>query len=176
MKLKALSLEDCQRVRPWRNECLESLRTPFPLTEEMQEQFYRDLVCNRNARTRYLGIHMDHEGWVDEELIGMCGLENIELENRRAEISIILNPKYQGKGYGKQAVELLLKQGFAWMNLGSIWGECYLCNPAIDFWRSICRQYMANTATLPKTKYFDGKYYGSLHFTILKEAWLKCHK
>jgi RimJ/RimL family protein N-acetyltransferase len=173
MKLKELSMQDCEQVRIWRNTCLESLRTPFPLTKEMQEQFYKNVICDRSSKSKYVGIWV---GESDEIFIGMCGLENIEHENRRAEISMIINPEYQGKGYGRQAVELLFKHGFAWLNLESIWGECYQCNGAIKFWEKICHQYKAHTAILPRTKYYEGKYYGSMHFTVIKEAWLKWHK
>ncbi|MDD5220903.1 MAG: GNAT family N-acetyltransferase, partial [Candidatus Bipolaricaulis sp.] len=154
MKLKELSLQDCEQARIWRNECLESLRTPFPLTKEMQEQFYKDVVCNRGSHARYwgiwetekatlkipleggyLGTPVDSSTLLPESydahiFIGMVGLENIEWENRRAEISIIINPEYKGKGYGTEAVGLLLEQGFMYLNLENIWGECYKSNKA----------------------------------------------
>jgi len=232
MKLKELTLENCEQVRQWRNECLEALRTPFPLTKEMQEQFYRDVVCNRDARARYWGVwetkmlddaaiiaqmKANNAVWqnasaaertrlADENLqlgfsmgwtmdsndiwnkpedtmaneestkcksydyfIGMIGLENIEWENRRAEISIILNPKFRGKGYGEQAVDLLLEQGFFYLNLEIIWGECYTCNPALKFWKNIAKKHTARCADVPYTKFWNYQYYDSFYFAFLKE-------
>jgi RimJ/RimL family protein N-acetyltransferase len=99
----------------------------------------------------------------------VCGLENISWENRNAEISIILNPDCQRKGYGTQAVNLLLDQGFNYINLENVWGECYLCNPAVDFWLKICKVHDASIATLPNRKYWQGKYYDSLYFNFKKE-------
>ena len=181
MKLKALSLADLEQVRLWRNECLLALRTPFPLTREQQEQFYRDVICNRQANARYWGItepidtgygNFQDSQWVpvlNYNLIGMCGLENIQWENRLAEISIILNPEYRGNGYGKKAVDLLLDQGFNYLNLENIYGECYTCNPAIDFWGEITKKYKASWITLPSRKYWNGKYYDSVYFNIARE-------
>jgi RimJ/RimL family protein N-acetyltransferase len=199
MKLKELSMQDCEQVRIWRNECLESLRTPFPLTKEMQEQFYREVVCNRDARARYWGIWVYKGGCnlgvdfteceacaidgcsIKEKenliLIGMVGLENIEWENRRGEISIILGPEYRKKGYGTEAVEVLLEQGFMYLNLENIWGECYISNPAVvNFWAVICTKYKASWINIPNTKFYNGTYYGSQHFTINKEEWVNCHR
>jgi len=174
MKLKELTLEDCERVRQWRNNCLESLRTPFLLTKEMQEQFYRDIICNRNARARYWGVWIEYggESCRADEFIGMIGLENIEWENRRAEISIILNPEYRGKGYGEQAVDLLLEQGFTYLNLENIWGECFLCNSAIGFWKEIVKKYYGFAFTMQNTKYCKGQYYNSYYFNITREVWI----
>lgn len=163
MKLKVLSLLDVEQVRQWRNETLVSLRTPFLLTQEMQTKFYSDVVCNRQADARYWGI------WEDKILIGMCGLENISWENRNAEISIILNPEYHGKGYGSKAIALLFKHGFDYLNLENIFGECYFSNPSVGFWRKICRDYGAKSCNLPNRKYWKGKYYDSLYFNITKE-------
>ena len=158
MILKDLTLEDAQRARKWRNEFRQSLRTPFLLTDKMQQDFYHSL--NGNSRMRYFAIQ--HE----DVTIGMGGITGIEWENRLAEISLILDPAKRGRGYGRQAVDLLLHEGFNNMNLANIYGECYECNSAIMFWRKICLEYGAYTTLLPFRKYWNGRYYGSLYFNI----------
>lgn len=185
MKFKALSLPDLEQVRQWRNECLEALRTPFLLTKEMQEEFYKDIICNRHANARYWGVWVDEKVTmsmvkpmpdveVDGEIfIGMTGLENISWENRLAEISIMLNPGYHRKGYGKKAVELLLDQGFNYLNLENIYGECYACNPALIFWFKIIEKYNADIVLLPNRKYYNGQYFSGTYFNINKGAFLK---
>ena len=161
MKLDALSLADVEEVRAWRNAALSSLRTPFLLTAEMQEDFYRNLT--RYSRDRYWAIR------VSGGLIGMAGLVGIEWENRLAEISLIISPDCRGAGYGKQAVDLLLHEGFNNMALENIYGECYECNPAIDFWRKLAAQYKAYMTTLPSRKYWNGSYWGSLYFNFRRQ-------
>jgi len=174
-------------VRIWRNECLEALRTPFLLAKEMQEQFYREVVCNRNTRARYWGIWETKTPDDDlpkelitickpyDYLIGMCGLEEIEWENHRGEISIIMNPEFRGKGHGEKAVELLLDQGFNHLNLENIWGECYENNPALDFWMKIIEKHSPckNAIWLACTKYYEGKYWDSIWFNFEKDEWLR---
>jgi RimJ/RimL family protein N-acetyltransferase len=188
MKLKELSLPDCEQVRQWRNKNMAMLRTPFMLTEEMQEDFYHNVVSNRNSNARYWGVwedgkiktthYFDNTPAFNTEsdgiiLIGMVGLENISWENRNAEISIILNPDYQHKGYGTQAVDLLLDQGFNYLNLENIYAECYECNPALGFWHKMTNKYAdkynPKPVWLANRKYWQGKYYDSLYVNFEKE-------
>ena len=135
MILDTLTLEDCELVRRWRNQCLETLRTPYRLTKEMQVGFYQNLV-HASHHNRYWAVREDikvvHPDVIDDlngiELVGMGGLQNIEWENSRAEISLIIDPIYWGKGFGQKAVDLILDQGFNYMGLLNIWGEVYNTN------------------------------------------------
>jgi RimJ/RimL family protein N-acetyltransferase len=129
----------------------------------MQEDFYKNTICNRNARARFWGIY------VQDRFIGMTGLENIEWENSCAEISIILDPEIQGRGYGGHAVDMLLNKGFDYMGLETIYGECYECNPAIDFWHKIANKYRGNKVYLPNRKYWKGEFHDSMYFSIDRE-------
>jgi RimJ/RimL family protein N-acetyltransferase len=184
MKLKVLTADAVEQVRQWRNDCLEALRTPYPLTKEMQEQFYRNVICDRNARAKYWGIWEEMSFPYDPELmmrlipplkekeykatilIGMCGLENIEWENGRAEISLILNPQYQKKGYGEKALELLLTTGFYEMGLRQVWGECYTCNDALSFWQKAAERHKGHIAIHKMVKYWCSAYWDSLYFSF----------
>ena len=183
MKLEPLTLQQCQQVRLWRNECLETLRTPYPLTEEQQEAFYRDVVCDRNSPHRYFAIIDEVAKNAGEEIarrkakalsieslgfLGMGGLTHIQWENRIGEISLIIDPERRGKGDGKKAVDLLLDQAFNYLNLKTVFGECYKSNPAWRFWQKLNNAYLTD---LPKRKYFDGKYWDSLYFSIDKESY-----
>jgi RimJ/RimL family protein N-acetyltransferase len=171
MKLKALSKADCEQVRLWRNDSLVALRTPYMLTQEQQEEFYNKVVCNREARARFWGVVITVND--DDKFIGMIGFENWEIESRRAEISIIINPEYQGAGYGEQAVEMLLEQGFNYLNIENIWGECYTCNPAKKFWDSMILKYNGTSSCLVNTKYWNGAYYDSMMFNFRREEYIR---
>lgn len=185
MKLKALSLSDLEQVRLWRNEQIEMLRTPFLLTREQQAVFYRDVVCNRRANARYWGIWDKREVgcWADEHditpireemFIGMCGIENIQWENRLGEISLLLNGA--DTSAFKQSVCLVLQQGFMNLNLDSIYTEVYDCSPNIEFWLALFKEYKKEKFSypvLPNRKYFDGQYFDSLYLNFTKEDFLE---
>ena len=159
MELKAPTRQDVERVRLWRNAALETLRTPYPLTEEMQLNFY-ELINSRESPHRYWSIYDNHE------LIGFGGLTNIEWENGLAEISLIIGATFRGKGLGRRAVNLILDTGFGNMGLKTIYGECYECNPAVDFWGSITKEHGGYITTIPRRKLWQGQLYDALHFSM----------
>ena len=166
MKLKALSLPDLEQVRQWRNEQTSMLRTPFLLTQEQQETFYRDVVSNRQANARYWGIREK------DILIGMSGIENIQWENRLGEISLLLIPGGMRK-YGTKALKLLLHKGFMNMNMENIFAEVYECNPHLHFWMSMVEKYDTCFVRLPNRKYYNGEYWSSYYINFNKEAYLE---
>lgn len=168
MYLKDVTSEMVELVRQWRNVDISMYRTPFYLTEEMQQDFYKNVICNRNSKHRYYAMMLS-----ESEFVGMIGLVNISLENRNAEISIVIDPELRGKDYGNKGIELLLDTGFNQVNLDNIYGECYKCNQAVNFWEKIIKKYNCQTAILPERKYFNGEYYDSIYFNFKKEV-TKC--
>jgi len=54
------------------------------------------------------------------EPIGNCGFHKIDFKNQRAEVGILIGREYWGKGYGSEALELLISYGFVQLNLNSI--------------------------------------------------------
>ncbi len=178
MILKELSREDCEQVRKWRNECLETLRTPYMLTKEIQSDFYDNVVCNRNSCHRYWGLHENQEGIETKvaifcgtkSLVGAGGITNIEYENSIGEISLIMRPEMRDRGYGSSAVDLLLDKAFNYMGLKTVFGECYYCNDAHLFWRNTLNRYGTYFADLPDRKLWKGKHYGSVYFSVNGDA------
>ena len=169
MKLRAAEMDDLQQVRQWRNCSLETLRTPMPLTWDQQEDFYLNEICNKDSHHRY---------WVFAEStwtavpVAFGGITNIQWENRIGEISLILDPSKRGEGLGTKAAHLLLDQAFNYLNLDTVFGECYGNNKTgLSFWEAITKKYGGATTSLPRRKYWSGKTHDSLYFTITREGY-----
>jgi RimJ/RimL family protein N-acetyltransferase len=161
--LCALELEDMEPIRKWRNSCLETLRTPFPLTKEQQEQWYFNEICDRNSHSRFWGIINKHD------LIGYGGIENIQWENSIGEISLLIDPVMHNKGLGTTAAYSLLDMAFNVLNLHTIWAECYENNPASVFWDKVFEYKGCELVRLPNRKYSGGKYYDSFYYSVSKQ-------
>jgi len=166
MWLAAPTASDVEDVRIWRNAEPQFLRTPYLLTDEMQEDFYRDVICNRDSRHRYYSL-IDADDNGVKHLFGFGGLTNIEWENGRAEISLVMNPAVRGQGYGMQAAELLIREGFYSLRLETIDGEVYNCGN-VGFWERVCDKYGAYSTDLLGRKYHHGILYDSMYFAISK--------
>lgn len=174
MILDVLSKEDCEQVRIWRNQSLETLRTPYPLAKEMQEDFYRDVVCDRNSKHRYWAIRIPlDETQAGESLIGMGGLTFIEWENSQAEISLIIDPALRRQGHGEKAVHLLLDQAFNYLNLDLVYGECYGSNPTREFWEKVTKAYNGRITWLRKGKFWKGTRHETMYFDVARDDFRK---
>ncbi len=177
MILKPLSLDDMETIRIWRNGCRETLRTPYMLTREMQEDYYHKVICDRNSTTRYWGFWMRCTGTgpgqgevtTYETFIGYGGIEHIEWENSRGEISLLIGPTHRGKGYGAKAVQSILNEAFYHLGLHRVYGECYYSTTAVCFWQKMVEKYEAFWHPLPDTKYHQGTYWDSYYFVFKKE-------
>ncbi len=179
MKLKPLSMSDMEPIRNWRNEQLSMLRTSFPLTKEMQEDFYQNVISNRNTNARYWGVFEEieteyvappfnlHNPIMRDKLVGMAGIENIQWENRLGEISLLLMPDTMDK-YGEQALGLILDEGFMNMNLENIFTEAYECSPYYNFWIKQTEKYSTWAWGLPNRKFYDGDYHNSKYINFNK--------
>ena len=184
MRLDVLTIGDCEEVRLWRNSDLSGLRTPRMLMKEDQEEFYYRLQAHCYPDRRYWAIREKRKddatasGFYGEywQLVGMGGLTDISLENRNAEISLIIDPELRGKGYGEEAVRLILEQAFNYMNLHSVYGEVYYCNVlGCKFWNKIIEEYKADWTELPLRKYWEGEYWMSRYFCITEGMYGKVH-
>lgn len=176
--IRPLELSDMESIRRWRNQCLPYLRTPFALTKEMQEDWYKNEICNRNSRSRFWAIevpgkitHTPIESIQGKpKLVGYGGIENIQWENSIGEISLLINPELHGHGYGHAAAIDIIEKAFNVLNLEVVYGEVYHNNPACKFWDLLVKQYHGSTVKLPRRKYWNGVYYGANYFTLQKVA------
>lgn len=162
--IRALELADMEPIRKWRNESLDTLRTPFPLTKEQQEDWYKNEICNRQSRSRFWAIDEELRG----KLVGYGGIENIQWENSIGEISLLIDPSKRGRGIGNEAACMIIKEGFNRLNLNTIYGECYLSNPAVNFWRNVSKTFNSIETILPRRKFLNGTYYDSIVFTMVR--------
>ena len=163
MKLHPLNIKDLQIIRQWRNQSLETLRTPYPLTYYDQQKFLQNYNPNKS---RYWTIY------TNKTLIGLGGLTNIQWENRITEISLIIGPKYRKKGSGSEAVRLLLNEAFNNLGLKTVFGECYKANTNIGFWEYIAEEYKGYTTTLPNRKFWKGRFHDGFYFSIDADAFI----
>lgn len=162
--LLELCLEDMEPIRTWRNAALETLRTPFPLTKEQQEEWYKNEICNRNSKSRFFAI-------VDNGLlVGYGGVENVQWENSIGEISLLISPDARKKGFGFQSALDIINYAFDNLNLHTVFAECYSNNTAVNFWHKVFAHYQNYTeVVLPNRKYCNGKYYDSMYFSVSRE-------
>lgn len=99
MNLRPIEKDDLQKIVDERLKIPETLRTGIMLNYDMQLDYYNKVLCDRDSKTRYFAIEeecWESGGSIKSAFIGYGGLENISLENRSAEISLLIFQEFQG--------------------------------------------------------------------------------
>jgi GNAT superfamily N-acetyltransferase len=154
-----LEREDMPIIVAERAMIPETLRTPYFINGDMQNNYYESVLCNRSSTTRYFKF-LDNTNF-----IGMGGIENISFENSNGELSILVFSKYRGCGYGKRLVYQILDYAFRYLNLENVFAECYMCGN-VRFWEKIVDEIGASYACLESRKFYSGQYWNSLYINF----------
>lgn len=104
----------------------------------------------------------------NDKLIGTVGIENIDHVNRTGTLGIFIGDKdYRSKGYGSEAIRLILEYGFNYLNLKNIKLDAMSFNErALACYRKCgFKEYGRRR----KCKFVNGNYYDEVSMDILKE-------
>jgi len=168
IRLRPLEREDLRQLRDWRNdpEIFSRVREYRYLNMENQEAWFDSLRDDR--KTIMFGVDED----ICSELIGVCGLTNIDWIARKAEVSIYIgNEDFRGKGRGRPILDLLAQYAFDECNLNRLWAEVFLNNEiGQKLFKSAGYQ---EEGRLRDHAFKGGEYWSSFIYGLLKEEWQK---
>lgn len=97
--------------------------------------------------------------------IGTIKIGHIDWYHQRGDLGILIDQKYQGRGYGTEAASLLIKYSFKTLKLNKITGGCLKKNIAMKniFFKNKFRQEGSHkNHTRVKNKFLDHVSYGLL--------------
>ncbi len=123
--LSPISIEDASQYAEWLSSIenglnLEVFHTQLSLRREEQ------ILQNMIDKNEYVFAIVNTK---NDTLLGNCGLHNVDHINGLAEFGIFLgNKESLGKGYAKEATQLLLDFGFNILNLHTIYLKVYEFN------------------------------------------------
>lgn len=166
--LRAITREDLPRLRAFANDLEVELAgggdPPIPRAlESLQKDFEREVSEPPRDRTNF-AIE------VDDTCIGTCGLFDIDVNARHAELGIGIGDKgYWGRGHGREAVGLLLDYAFRLRNLRRVWLEVHAANErAIRSYRS-CG--FVEEGRMREHIWLGGRYVDNVIMGVLREEW-----
>jgi len=128
LELKAVQPDEIETIRQWRNAQMDVLRQSAEITPEKQRHYFQTTIwpdmAVPNPRNILLSIRLNGN------LIGYGGLVHVSWENRRAEVSFLLDPQYQqgSLAYHEAFVSylnLLSQIAFETLNLCKLFTETY---------------------------------------------------
>ena len=105
-----------------------------------------------------------------ERLIGICSLHDGGLPSRSAELGIAIGEREeQGKGYGEEALRLLLEYGFATLGLHRIGLNVYENNPRAIRCYEKCG--FRREGVRREARWWAGRWWSILEYGILEHEW-----
>ena len=108
----------------------------------------------------------------NDTLIGNIGLKDIDDINRTAELGIFIGDKnFHSKGYGSEAIKLLLNYGFNYLNLNNITLKVFSFNARAIKAYTKCG--FREFGRLEESVYYNGEYYETIYMNILKKDFNK---
>lgn len=169
IRLVALEREDLPLFVEWFNdhEVREGIMMYLPISLAQEERWFEKML-ERPQDEQPLTIEVsDGDEWVK---IGNMGFFNFDHHAHSAEVGIVLgNKDYWNKGYGTEAMTLLLKHGFETLNLNRIMLQVYEDNPrAIRCYEKVGYRHEGR---MRQARYWKGKYLDILFMSVLKEEW-----
>ena len=167
--LSPRSIEDVEKFTEWMNDFYVTDYTgrSWQIMSLEGERKYLEEDINPEATFSIVTLNED-------KLIGTIGLEDINHMDKTATLGIFIGDKdYQSKGYGTEAVRLVLDYGFNYLNLHSIKLDVMSFNERAINCYNKCG--FKETGRKRESKYINGKDYDTLSMDILKSEFNECY-
>lgn len=121
--LSPMDPDDAAQYTAWLNDYAIA-RYLTLATGNLTVQRERDLILELSSRHNYAIVAVDSDA-----LLGNCGLMDLDPLNGTAEIGIFIgDPRNHGRGYGREALFLLLDYSFSLLNLHNVMLRVYAHN------------------------------------------------
>ncbi len=160
--LSPRSIEDAEKFTEWMNDFEVTDYTAKSGKVMSLEGERKYLQENSNPEATFSIITLD-----EDKLIGTVGLESVDHINRTATLGVCIGDKeYLNKGYGTEAIRLLLDYGFNYMNLHSIKLDVMSFNErALNCYKK-CG--FKEAGRIREDRFINGKYYDTIVMNILE--------
>ncbi len=169
IQLRAIEKDDLKDFTIWLNdpEVIKGLLLYAPLSVAEEESWYEDMLKRPNDEHPLIIEVLEGDAWVS---LGNCGLHNIDWRCRSAEIGIFIgNKPYWNRGFGTEAMKLMVDYGFMTLNLNRIMLDVYETN--LRAIRSYEKAGFVHEGRKRQAMVQDGKYIDVLIMSVLRKDW-----
>lgn len=162
--LSPSNAEDVEKYTKWLNDfyVTDGLGRSGKIMTVAEERKWLE-NANKNGDVFFAIVKLENN-----ELIGNCGIHDINHQNRTATIGILIGEENnRNNGFGAETLRLLLDYGFHYLNLNNIMLNVFSFNErAIACYKKVGFKEFGRRR---KSYFLNGKYYDSVHMDILAE-------
>jgi RimJ/RimL family protein N-acetyltransferase len=166
VSLHPLRYEDKEILFQWVNDrALVNYNAPYrPISESNHEEWFEAVTRKHDV---FFFVIKENE---KNTTIGSCQLHNVHWVHRSAELQIrIGDEKYRNKGYGAEAIELLLRFGFQDLNLHRVYLHLLKNNERAK--KAYMKTGFVVEGDLHEAAFVNGKYVDLQMMSILRDAY-----
>ena len=167
--LRSLELGDIEIImEDWNT--IKLRRELGPIVPHSKEERIEWIKQTWEERRTQKGFTFAVDDKITKKLIGYASLKNYNAINRKATVSIaIFNEKNRGKGFGTDAMKVLLHIGFDHLNLHRIGLNVFDTNPgAIRVYEKVG---FKRVGLLRDVDFVEGRYVNDVCMDILEDEW-----
>lgn len=169
IRLRCIDRDDLPVFVRWFNdpEVRQFLSILLPLSQTQEERWFENML-QQPPETHPLMIEVNiAESW---QAIGNTGFVQINWYNRDTEIGIVIGEKsFWNRGYGSEAMRLMLKHAFNTLNLNRVYLRVYETN--LRGIRAYEKAGFIQEGRMRQALYREGKYFDILLMSILRSEW-----
>ena len=160
--LSPVNIEDAEKYVEWFSDfkMTDGIKKSSEIvTVESEREWLENSLKNNNYNFAIVDLEND-------ELIGNCGIMNINQKDRNAELGIFIgNEDKRNKGYGAEALRILLDYCFNYLNLNNVeLGVMSFNERAIACYKKVgFKEYGRRR----ESYFLNGKYYDTIYMDIL---------
>jgi len=173
VRLREPRKNDLEKTRAFLNDCeTRDYMNPgiaYPYTAADAEKWFEKISANHDT------YHFAIETLDTGKYIGGCGINAVNWKIRAAELEIFIGDKdYRGKGYGTDAMEVLIDFCFSEMNLNKIILMVHSFNERALRCYEKCGFNVEGV--LRREVFRHGRYYDRIAMGLLREEWEACSR
>ncbi len=166
--LSPINLEDYETYVSWMNNfnCTDCIGSSYKIINLLSEKEYIEQTL-KEQKYQFAIVKLDND-----KLIGNCGFYELNNISRSSQIGIFIgDEENRDKGYGKEAINLLLDYGFNYLNLNNIMLKVFsFNNRAINVYKNVG---FKEIGARRKSYFLNGKYYDEVYMDIISEEFNK---
>lgn len=169
VRLRAIDKSDLPNFVRWLNdpEVIENLYLYVPMSMGQEEIWYGK-VLQSPVEEQPLTIEIKlNEDWIP---IGTLAFVSINWHDHSSEIGIAIGEKsYWNKGYGTEALQLLLNYGFQTVGLNRIWLRVYESNERGI--HAYLKAGFVHEGIMRQARWKNGKFINMNIMSVLRDEW-----
>jgi RimJ/RimL family protein N-acetyltransferase len=167
--LAVLEREDCKKIWNDFEYDFDNLTEPLNIghSAEKADEWFNDIQKLQGNKNIRLGIFLN-----DDTVIGDAALQDIDNKNRSCSIGAgIAKIEHRGKGYGTEAMRLIIEYGFNHIGIERVTANTLEMNKSAQ--KALEKLGFVLEGRERKAYYFGGKKYDRLNFGLLADEYKK---